>query len=57
MWLAQYTGQVVSIHIRITLQIFHYVSVFVPGGNHVKSGGIRKYSIKGENIIVFELLD
>ena len=57
MWLARYTGQVVSIHIWIPLQIIHDVSVFVPGENHVKFGVIGKYSVEGENIIVFELLD
>ena len=57
MWLAHHTGQVVLIHIWILLQIIHDVSVFVPGENLGKPGDLRKYSEKGSNIIVFELLE
>ena len=57
MWLAHYTGQVVLIRIWILLQIIHDVSVLVPGENLGKSGDPRKHSEKGNNIIVFELLE
>ena len=57
MWLAHCTGQVVLIHIWILLQIIHDVSVLVPGENLGESGDLRKYSEKGKDIIVLELLE
>ena len=57
MWLVHHTGQVVLIRVWILLQIIHDVSVLVPGENLGESGDLRKYSEKGKNIIVFELLE
>ena len=57
MWLARYTGQAVSIHVWMLLQIIHDVSVFVPGENHVEVGAILKYSVEGGDMIVFILFD
>ena len=39
------------------LQILHNVSVFVPGENRAEVGAILKYSVEGEDVIVFKLLD
>ena len=58
MRLTRYTGQIVCIHtVSIPLQISHNVPVFVPGEHQAKVGDICQYSVKRENVVVFELLD
>ena len=52
---ARYTRQVVPICTWVPSEIVHDVSVPVPGKHQGKAGNSCRYSVEGENILVFEL--